>query len=119
VVAVVKGVEEDAVAASAWSLDPGPEGPSQEGQNTSLAGIIGIGPGLCDLRRIDRPGTGVKIDSAATHFHGFGVAQQGPWATWVNKRLLVGGRRSYQPLARSVRRTAGSTGSTCARCAPT
>jgi hypothetical protein len=26
----------------------------------------------------------VKIDSAAAHFHGFGVARQGPWVTWVN-----------------------------------
>jgi hypothetical protein len=30
-------------------------------------------------------GTGVKIASATAHFHGFGVAQQGPWVTWVNK----------------------------------
>jgi len=27
----------------------------------------------------------VKIVSAAAHFHGFGVARQGPWVTWVNK----------------------------------
>src|SRR5918994_4453469 len=27
----------------------------------------------------------VKIVSAAAHFHGFGVARQGPWNTWVNK----------------------------------
>src|SRR5829696_6222853 len=27
----------------------------------------------------------VKIDSAAAHFHGFGVARQGPWITSVNK----------------------------------
>ena len=26
----------------------------------------------------------VKIVSAAAHFHGFGVARQGPWNTWVN-----------------------------------
>jgi hypothetical protein len=31
-------------------------------------------------------GTGVKIDSTAVHFYGFGVARQGPWNTWVNKR---------------------------------
>src|SRR5215212_6391854 len=38
-----------------------------------------------ELRRILIPRTGVKIDSAAAHFHGFGVARQGPWVTWVNK----------------------------------
>jgi hypothetical protein len=27
----------------------------------------------------------VKIAMAAAHFHGFGVARQGPWNTWVNK----------------------------------
>src|SRR5215213_4955133 len=27
----------------------------------------------------------VKIALAAAHFHGFGVARQGPWVTWVNK----------------------------------
>jgi hypothetical protein len=27
----------------------------------------------------------VKIALAAAHFHGFGVAPQGPWFTWVNK----------------------------------
>jgi hypothetical protein len=30
-------------------------------------------------------GTGMKIAFAATHFHGFGVAPQGPWITWMNK----------------------------------
>jgi hypothetical protein len=30
----------------------------------------------------------VKIDSAATHFHGFGVARQGPWIT-VEKPLYA------------------------------
>jgi hypothetical protein len=29
-------------------------------------------------------GTGVKIAMAAAHFHGFGVARQGSWTTWVN-----------------------------------
>jgi hypothetical protein len=29
--------------------------------------------------------TGVKIALATAHFHGFGVARQGPWVTWVNK----------------------------------
>src|SRR5215208_3401587 len=29
---------------------------------------------------------GVKIALAAAHFHGFGVARQGPWLTWVNMR---------------------------------
>src|SRR5215208_52366 len=29
--------------------------------------------------------TGVKIALAAALFHGFGVARQGPWNTWVNK----------------------------------
>ena len=27
----------------------------------------------------------VKIALVAAHFHGFGVARQGPWVTWVNK----------------------------------
>jgi hypothetical protein len=27
----------------------------------------------------------VKIALAAAHFHGFGVARQGLWITWVNK----------------------------------
>ena len=27
----------------------------------------------------------VKIGSAAAHFHGFGVARQGPWVTSVNR----------------------------------
>ena len=27
----------------------------------------------------------MKIASAAARFHGFGVARQGPWITWVNR----------------------------------
>jgi hypothetical protein len=38
-----------------------------------------------ELRRISLLGTGVKIVSAAAHFHGFGVARQGPWVTRVKK----------------------------------
>jgi ribosomal protein S14 len=38
-----------------------------------------------ELRRIPILGTGVKIALAAAHFHGFGVARQAPWITWVNK----------------------------------
>jgi hypothetical protein len=38
-----------------------------------------------EVRRIPLLGTGVKIDSAAAHFHGFGVARQGPWFTSVNR----------------------------------
>ena len=48
------------------------------------------------LRRISLPRTGVKIDSAAAHFHGFGVARlervmdlgekriemRIPWSAW-------------------------------------
>src|SRR5215203_6520744 len=37
-----------------------------------------------EVRRISLLSTGVKIDSAAAHFHGFGVARQGPWSTSVN-----------------------------------
>jgi hypothetical protein len=37
-----------------------------------------------EVRRISLLSTGVKIDSAAAHFHGFGVARQGPWNTSVN-----------------------------------
>ena len=32
--------------------------------------------------------TGVKMALAAAHFHGFGVARQGPWVTWVNKAKI-------------------------------
>src|SRR5215211_7617161 len=35
----------------------------------------------CELRIIYLLGTGVKIASAEAHFHGFGVARQGPWIT--------------------------------------
>jgi hypothetical protein len=45
-------------------------------------------------------------DCFSTHF-----AEQGP--------LVGGGLSNYQPLLRSVRSTAGSTGLTWARCAPT
>jgi hypothetical protein len=38
-----------------------------------------------EVRRIHLPGTGVKIALAVAHFHGFGVARQGPWVTWVKK----------------------------------
>jgi hypothetical protein len=38
-----------------------------------------------ELRRIPLLGTGVKIVWAAAYFHGFGVAWQGPWNTWVNR----------------------------------
>src|ERR671911_1441017 len=36
----------------------------------------------------------VKIALAAAHFHGFGVARQGPWITWVNSSAQgnLGGR---------------------------
>jgi hypothetical protein len=42
----------------------------------------------------------VKIALAAAHFHGFGVARQGPWNTWVNEtgdtmNKLIGLRTSY------------------------
>ena len=40
---------------------------------------------LSELPRIPIPRTGVKIAFAAALFHGFGVARQGPWLTWVNK----------------------------------
>jgi hypothetical protein len=36
--------------------------------------------------RIPLPRTGVKIALGRLHFHGFGVARQGPWITWVNKQ---------------------------------
>ena len=51
-------------------------------------------------------GTGVKIASTTAHFHGFGVARQGPWITWVNKVRATRARsprrdssraKSYQP----------------------
>jgi hypothetical protein len=38
-----------------------------------------------ELLRMRLPGTGVKLAMAAAHFHGFGVARQGPWVTSVNK----------------------------------
>src|SRR5215213_4902225 len=40
-----------------------------------------------EVRRILLLGTGVKIALAAAPFHGFGVARQGPWITWVNSPL--------------------------------
>ena len=51
-----------------------------------------------ELRRISLLGTGVKIVSAAAHFHGFGVARQGPWVTWVNK-----GKKSQGPSVETKR----------------
>src|SRR5215208_4209601 len=47
-----------------------------------------------EVRRILLLGTGVKIALAAAPFHGFGVARQGPWITWVNKS--AGRTRSRQ-----------------------
>ena len=41
-----------------------------------------------ELPRIYLPRTGVKIALAAAHFHGFGVAWQGPWNT-VEKPLYA------------------------------
>ena len=41
-----------------------------------------------EVRRIPLPGTGVKLAPAAAHFHGFGVARQGPWVTWVNSESV-------------------------------
>jgi hypothetical protein len=48
-----------------------------------------FGAGLCrilhpDFQEFSFLSTDVKIASAAAHFHGFGVARQGPWITWVN-----------------------------------
>src|ERR671910_3589406 len=39
--------------------------------------------------RSSQNSTDVKIAPAAAHFHGFGVARQGPWVTWVNKAASV------------------------------
>jgi hypothetical protein len=36
----------------------------------------------CEVRRMHLLGTGVKIALVGAHFHGFGVARQGPWITW-------------------------------------
>src|SRR5215212_844583 len=38
-----------------------------------------------EVRRTRLLGTGVKIALAVALFHGFGMARQGPWNTWVNK----------------------------------
>src|SRR5215208_7190087 len=47
--------------------------------------------------------TGVKIVSAAAQFHGIGVARQGPWLTWVNKRKKEGqGLESPSPNGEAV-----------------
>src|SRR5918994_5520288 len=51
-------------------------------RNGSLANFLELC--ACELRRIPIPGTGVKIALGRLHFHGFGVARQGPWITWVN-----------------------------------
>jgi hypothetical protein len=47
---------------------------------------------LGEVRRILLLGTDVKIALAAAHFHGFGVARQGPWVTSVNKASPHPGR---------------------------
>jgi hypothetical protein len=49
---------------------------------------------LDELQRIHLLGTGVKIVSATAHSHGFGVARQGPWVTWVNTAQLRSSGRS-------------------------
>src|SRR5215204_1335938 len=54
------------------------------------------------LRRIHLLGTGMKVVWAAAHFHGFGVARQGPWITWVNEDATA------QP--RSIRGTTSPRG---------
>jgi hypothetical protein len=38
-----------------------------------------------EFPRIPLLGIGVKLALAAAHFHGFGVARQGPWNTSANK----------------------------------
>ena len=38
-----------------------------------------------EVRLLSLLGTGMKIALRAAHFHGFGVARQRPWTTWVNK----------------------------------
>src|SRR5215213_2848701 len=52
-----------------------------------------------EVRRIPILGTGVKIALAAAHFHGIGVARQGPWVTWVNspQRTPRSGGFSHHP----------------------
>jgi hypothetical protein len=59
----------------------------------------------------------VKIVSGAAHFHGFGVARQGPWVTWVNKGKKTKGRGSisahrplfsYQPTSPKTQDTKAS-----------
>jgi hypothetical protein len=40
----------------------------------------------------------VKIALAAAHFHGFGVARQGPWVTWVNRGKRKSTSRQKPPL---------------------
>src|SRR5215207_10776491 len=55
-----------------------------------------VGPCLSPFHTVS-PCTGVKIAFAATHFHGFGVAPQGPWITSVNKvRWPKDGRQELQ-----------------------
>jgi hypothetical protein len=61
VVTVVKGVVGDAVAASACSPEPRSGGPILGGARIRLAGIIGIGPGLCELQRIHLLGNWVNM----------------------------------------------------------
>jgi hypothetical protein len=67
---------------------------------------------VCRFPRISLPRTGVKIGSAAAHFHGFGVARQGPWVTSVNNGKMKGrGCSTPRPLtaSRSVRQLAWLT----------
>jgi hypothetical protein len=50
-----------------------------------------------EFRRILLLGPGVKIALGRLHFHGLGVARQGPWVTWVNKRDEEGRRPLRTP----------------------
>src|SRR5215217_1526026 len=62
-----------------------------------------------EVPRRHLPHTGVKIALAAAHFHGIGVARQGPWLTWVNRGKRKS--RSHQRARPSIWWRYGSLGS--------
>jgi hypothetical protein len=55
-----------------------------------------------EVRRIPLPRTGVKIALGRLHFHGFGVARQGPWFTRVNRGQQEPGMLCPGPISSSA-----------------
>ena len=51
----------------------------------------------------------VKIALGRLHFHGFGVARQGPWVTWVNKSHKKRSGSAPNPVATALSRARSKT----------